>query len=305
MNLKTVTASLSVASLVLFSLPAVTLADEATNNTTGANSSNNASITQSTSFSFDVSNNATTRNSIDITANTGDNSASNNTGNGTVQSGSADIAAAATTTANPGAGSITLPAMPHDSSVTASNTRTGANSTNTADVTVDHTANVDIRNSSTANNSASIDVNTGDNRADNNTGNGLVRSGDVRVRVSFNTVANAGGVTRTAPGGGAGGGGTTPTGAGGGTTTATTTTITPTPSPSPTTTAAISGAGETRATTVVHPRGGVGGGFVPAGGNWLTIATLLFLLSFGILYADKLTALLARRFPWEEQVLRA
>jgi hypothetical protein len=61
------------------------------NSNTGANSSNDATITDNQSATVEQNNTANVNNNIHITANTGGNQANNNTGTGTVKSGSVNI----------------------------------------------------------------------------------------------------------------------------------------------------------------------------------------------------------------------
>jgi hypothetical protein len=63
----------------------------ATNDTTGANSDNDATITVSNDISIQERNDADVDNDIDFDINTGNNTANNNTGDGESQSGDASF----------------------------------------------------------------------------------------------------------------------------------------------------------------------------------------------------------------------
>jgi len=65
----------------------------ASNDTTGADSTNNAATTVSNDTDIAINNTATLTNNVTLDANTGGNSASKNTGNGTIQTGDVNVAA--------------------------------------------------------------------------------------------------------------------------------------------------------------------------------------------------------------------
>jgi len=67
--------------------------DGAFNAITGADSTNNASVTNNNDTDITMNNNATLTNNIYINANTGNNSATMNTGNGTISTGDVNVAA--------------------------------------------------------------------------------------------------------------------------------------------------------------------------------------------------------------------
>lgn len=165
---------------VLFVGSAV-LAAEASNSNTGADSTNTASVSIENSTKISSTNNANIKNNISVTANTGKNSASENTGDGSVSSG--DIT-----------GSVLVKNLGNnngafDSSIdlncsgscdfSASNSNTGADSRNDSSVSVKNNIDIAVTNNANVENNVGADLNTGENEADKNTGDGSVSSGDI------------------------------------------------------------------------------------------------------------------------------
>jgi hypothetical protein len=74
--------------------------------------------------------------------------------------------------------------------VESSNNNTGADSENTADSNIDNDTEVDIDNDAQVDNVVGVDANTGDNNADENTGDGTVNSGEATIEGTLETDAN-------------------------------------------------------------------------------------------------------------------
>lgn len=291
----------------LLAFPGATLASSATNNNTGSDSTAEARVDETSSTSITSTNTSNTTNTFVFDLTSGDNEADDNTGDGTVESGDIAINARATTESNTNTG-ITVPA--HDpGDAHASNSNTGSDSDADATINVNHSLTINANNFSDTINSADISANTGNNSASDNTGDGTVRSGRIIASVSFNTESN----TRTNPTpaptpSNGGGGGATPTpstspGGGGTTTTTTTTTDQGGGTSSVTTTTALSsvptveaqGGGEfPRVLQEVFPREGVGGGFFPAGSNWIVGYILIVIGTALLIFSDKIRPFIQR-----------
>jgi len=188
-NVITAAAALSAG---LFLTTSVALATDASNSNTGAGSTNNASVSINNNTTIASTNNATINNNISVTANTGGNSASQNTGNGAISSG--DIAGSISVE-NLGnsngvfASSINLNCG-SDCNFSASNSQTGADSTNNSSVRVNNKVNLTVKNDADVDNNIGANLNTGGNAADKNTGDGTIRSGDINFSVNVKNEFN-------------------------------------------------------------------------------------------------------------------
>jgi hypothetical protein len=74
--------------------------------------------------------------------------------------------------------------------VGSSNSNTGADSTNTSDTTIDNNTDVGLNNDADIDNIVDVDAVSGDNNADENTGDGNVSTGDAAIDGSVKTDAN-------------------------------------------------------------------------------------------------------------------
>ena len=74
--------------------------------------------------------------------------------------------------------------------VEATNSNTGADSNNEAEVTIQNNTTVSSNNTATINNNISISANTGSNSADKNTGDGWVSTGDIDFSVEITNDLN-------------------------------------------------------------------------------------------------------------------
>src|SRR3990170_1156478 len=117
-------------------LTSVVLATDASNSNTGADSTNNASVSIQNNTTINSTNNATITNNISVSANTGSNSATQNTGDGAVSSGdiTGSISIENTGNVNGIFNSLLNLNCSSGCSFTSSNNKTGANSTNNSSV---------------------------------------------------------------------------------------------------------------------------------------------------------------------------
>lgn len=168
-------------------LGGVTLAAEATNSNTGADSSNTATVSVENDATIDSTNNADINNTININANTGGNSASQNTGDGSVSTGNITGSVSIQNSGNENGvfDSVVGINCSSDCDFSASNSNTGANSDNDASVSVDNDLDINVENNANVDNNVDADLNTGDNSADKNTGDGSVKTGDIDFDVSI------------------------------------------------------------------------------------------------------------------------
>lgn len=176
------------------------------NQNTGANSQNDASLNAENSLDINNDNKADVVNNVKIISNTGDNQTSYNTGNGDITTGSSESMLNAKTIANQNIvgdtifiilvnvlGSWTginlLPLALNNLNQSSSsanttevgNSNTGANSTNTAEANLENSLNIDNQNNGVLNNNFSINTSSGNNNASYNTGNGAIKTGDTNA----------------------------------------------------------------------------------------------------------------------------
>jgi len=146
------------------------------NETTGFDSENNAGTIVSNFLIASENNLFAASNESFLTLTTGDNEADSNTGNGNVHSGSAGAASLMENEANLNEMSVNIGGI-GSGSIETGNDTTGANSVNEAFVLLTNIADLQNVNSALIDNNAVIDANTGDNSANNNTGNATMHTG--------------------------------------------------------------------------------------------------------------------------------
>ena len=183
------------------------------NSTTGQNSENTALVDLINTVIFNDNSSNNINNNLPINIDTGNNSANYNTGNGSVVSGNVDLAANILNLINSSfvgkvtvgmlnifgnyLGDILLPKSndPNNSggivAVSAGNSNTGSNSDNTAvaDNTYKYIFVSNLTNS--IQNTLPVNVSTGNNSADYNTGNGSVQSGSIDVKSNTTSIVGA------------------------------------------------------------------------------------------------------------------
>lgn len=167
-----------------FSDIALTMDDptfEATNDTTGADSDNEAEAYVESDIEIDNENEAFLDNVGTAVAYTGDNDADYNTGSGTVDSGDADSDVSIINDVNLSNDSVTIDLG--DAEFTAENKKTGYDSENDAEAYAENDVEVDNDNDAEVHNTGYAESDTGGNSTSFNTGSGLVTSGDAGAEV--------------------------------------------------------------------------------------------------------------------------
>lgn len=151
---------------------------DAENNTTGALSTNNASVMFTNTLDIDSTNEGTMENNLTVVGNTGANSASTNTGTGSATSGSATSFSSAMNTANGNSFMWHANVSNRLFNDMAKNMTTGFDSDNNATTSLDNSLTFDALNTGSFTTDSLTVLNTGDNHSDSNTGDGLARSGN-------------------------------------------------------------------------------------------------------------------------------
>jgi hypothetical protein len=146
----------------------------ASNDTTGAGSTNIASATSSLNCSIKQNNELTITNIISVTSSTGGNQANKNTGDGSVTTGDASGDVTVNNSGNSNDATLDCAVPPAGD---ASNTNTGADSINIATASAKEKQPVDQKNKATVGNNITRKARTGKNKANKNTGNGTVDTG--------------------------------------------------------------------------------------------------------------------------------
>jgi hypothetical protein len=188
----------------------------AVNETTGSNSTNEATINQMMEEITEVQNDGRINNFLDLMAITGQNQASANTGDGKISTGDASVAATLinllnTTVINGDLwisvadifgdlnGNVILPELAAIASalrssgnvdIKAENAGTGSESTNTIDIDLRDEEVTKINNEAEINTTVNADAITGQNEAEANTRGGFVETGDAQVQASNVAIAN-------------------------------------------------------------------------------------------------------------------
>ncbi len=194
----------------------------ASNSTTGADSTNTAEVDVTTEDTTVVTNEASVTNDIDLSVITGQNTVTRNTGNATVQTGNANVQATIVNVVNTNivrggffaaivnvfgnwfgdlffgsqplqslaAGNGTGSSGSGGTTIQASNTTTGSNSENTIDIDASNVSTLLADNTATIENVLTVNADTGNNTASRNTGLGLVDTGDVLAALHARNIAN-------------------------------------------------------------------------------------------------------------------
>jgi hypothetical protein len=163
------------------------------NDHTGSQSSNAANVTATTTNRVEVRNTGVANNSLSGSVRTGNNTANNNTGDGTAASGDIQVGASFGTDINANAGAaltVVGDGAAHNGNINVGNDTTGANSTNTASATVTNSTVVTVQNTGVVNNSIALDLQSGNNHASNNTGDGTASSGDIDFDLDITNAVN-------------------------------------------------------------------------------------------------------------------
>lgn len=149
------------------------------NSTTGPGSTNTCTVSNTNTVTVNNVNDAQIVNNIRSTANTGGNSASNNTMGGSVTTGNASLNATVGSVANINTTNVTAGFGGGNNN--GYNNVTGPFSTNNAFLTNLQTVRVQNDNTATVTNNVTTAADAGSNRADNNTGPAVVRTGNASL----------------------------------------------------------------------------------------------------------------------------
>lgn len=172
---KVATLAGSVALFALTMLP-VMAANNCVNNTTGPLSNNFCTLTNSTNVTVNNVNDARIINNVTSRTNTGGNSASTNTLGGNITTGNASSNITVASVANVNTTNVTVGLTASNNA--AGNVITGPTSNNTATLTNANRTRVENSNTATVDNTVVADSDTGNNRADTNTGPANIRTGN-------------------------------------------------------------------------------------------------------------------------------
>lgn len=182
--IKKIFASLTFLILGLFAVSSGVFAEEISVSNNGAGSNSNVLINNSSSSTVEQTNNANIQNNVNSDSNTGGNQASSNSGNSTIQTGSVDSSTSITNqnintnvleNKGCGCGGDTTSAI--DGNGSDSINYINLSSTNLIDITQTNSA--QIINNSTAN------ANTGNNQANSNNGDAVIRTGNITSLISI------------------------------------------------------------------------------------------------------------------------
>ena len=188
----------------------------ATNENTGAQSTNTAQLNAATGGTAAVSNTATDTTNADATANTGGNTGNSNTSNGPVKTGDANIGVTQVKNDNTAAlnGNVGINATGHNGthqgdlevdfanamslltgdgqgrSIRAVNDTTGQGSTNDVLLSTLYEEINEVQNDGTINNDLGLNAITGQNEASMNTGNGEITTGNANIAATLVNLLN-------------------------------------------------------------------------------------------------------------------
>lgn len=169
----------SVAMLATTMTPAfASVSGSATNETTGAGSTNNSIVEVDQATTLVQENAADIQNKINIQLNTGKNNANKNTGSGDIYTGDVDWAVGVANTANTNHADLDV-CGGCDFELFTGNDTTGADSKNDAQVEVKKINSIFQENKADVDNDVEVKANTGENNANKNTYSGYIETGDI------------------------------------------------------------------------------------------------------------------------------
>ncbi|MBI4032457.1 hypothetical protein HY374_01995 [Candidatus Berkelbacteria bacterium] len=161
------------------------------NDTTGADSTNENTLDLTRDLDVDITNDAEITNDFTMDITTGGNDTNRNTTVGDVSTGDVDMNIEVENAANQSMADMTWPSMgSSDVDADFSNETTGADSTNTNTATITDTRTVTVTNTATVDNDLDLTVDSGGNDTNRNTTVGDVSTGDVSIDFSFTNVLN-------------------------------------------------------------------------------------------------------------------
>lgn len=192
---KIINYAIATLSIVAFSgslAPAIADDLNSSNTTTGSNSNNEVNTLVENSTTINNSNNADINNNLSVTANTGNNSASDNTGDASISTGNINGDVAVNNGANlneTGLGSSNLSSST-SVDINGTNTNTGSHSNNEVNGTIQTNLDINSSNNAYVNNNISGDFNTGGNKANDNTGDATINTGDININAKVDNCLN-------------------------------------------------------------------------------------------------------------------
>lgn len=162
-------------------------AEEITVTGNGNESSNEVNVSSSSNTNVESTNTTNVDNTVQTNANTGANSVSNNSGgNAEVQTGSITTTTNIQNAANTSIVQANNCCETGETNVTI--TGNGSGSNNNVNGSTAHTTNVTVSNTANITNNITVNANTGSNTANDNSGNVLIKTGNISVN---NSVKNA------------------------------------------------------------------------------------------------------------------
>ena len=172
------------------------------NGQTGSNSSNNSNVEVNSDTMIVNNNTAELDNGVIAIADSGNNSADKNTGNGEVITGDANVGLTVVNVANTNIAGVKTSeydvyddhkgdiVIDLENGQSASNSKTGADSTNQADTNNNTSLTIVNNNDAKVANELVAEATTGRNTADKNTGDGSVKTGDANVVANVVNLVN-------------------------------------------------------------------------------------------------------------------
>jgi LPXTG-motif cell wall-anchored protein len=184
---KTIRLALFTSMLLLSVAPAMASTVEIIGN--GADSDNTANVSVNKTINIYQTNTAIVQNSVIVNPNTGDNTANRNTGGDTgISTGDASAAVAANNTLNKNLVSINCCTADQFVAKIAGN---GADSENSVKLNLVNELNITDSKQLSIKNNFKVNPNTGDNKADKNTGgDSWIRTGDASASISIDNTGN-------------------------------------------------------------------------------------------------------------------
>lgn len=156
---------------------------EVINQSNGAESQNQAGVSEQTQITVNQSNKTKIENSTNLNANTGQNQANQNVGDALIETGK--IVANVVQKILAGENILRDPPASEGSGLEAKNEKNGAFSTNETSINVGEDINIKISNSTEIKNNVQGNLNTSGNHCDQNVGNCEIRTGDITINVKI------------------------------------------------------------------------------------------------------------------------
>lgn len=147
----------------------------------GSQSNNEVTLTQESKTEVSQENSMNVTNNVTVDANTGGNETNHNTGDSSIQTGDATVQVNVTNSGNVSVADTSCPCPPQNQG-TVTVTGNGAKSHNVVGVTNTNFTNVNISNNANVNNTISGKAVTGQNQANGNLGNVVIKTGSIYAK---------------------------------------------------------------------------------------------------------------------------